>query len=98
MDLAERREPDAPRAIDPGTERLGRYQEATQEVLMGNIAGKILIGVATAALWFALSHAASAEQACRQVCDNGTCISKCMDRPNFQVIVGQVIVGVDIGR
>jgi hypothetical protein len=64
---------------------------------MGNIAGKILIGVATAALWFALSHAASAEQVCRRVCDSGTCISKCVDRPNSQMIV-QVIVGVDIGR
>ena len=31
--------------------------------------GKILIGVATAALWFALSHAANADQVCRQACD-----------------------------
>jgi hypothetical protein len=30
---------------------------------------KFLIGVATAALWFALSHAANAERICRQVCD-----------------------------
>ena len=35
---------------------------------------KILIGVATAALWFALSHVANAEQVCRQVCDGGTCV------------------------
>ncbi|HEX4238140.1 MAG TPA: hypothetical protein VHZ64_09405 [Xanthobacteraceae bacterium] len=34
---------------------------------------KFLIGVATAALWFALSHAANAERICRQVCDNGNC-------------------------
>jgi len=54
---------------------------------MGNIAGKILIGVATAAVWFALSHAASAEQVCRQVCDSGTCISKCVDESNSQVII-----------
>jgi len=53
---------------------------------MGSIAGKILIGVATAAVWFALSHAARAEQ----VCDNGTCIAKCMD-------IG-VPGGVDFGR
>ena len=31
--------------------------------------GKFLIGVATAALWFALSHAANADQVYRQVCD-----------------------------
>jgi hypothetical protein len=49
--------------------------------------GKILIGVATAALWFALSHVANAEQVCKQVCDNGTCVSKCVDHPDSQVIV-----------
>ena len=41
---------------------------------------KFLIGVATAALWFALSHAANAErmshQVSIQVCDNGTCMSR----------------------
>jgi hypothetical protein len=47
--------------------------------------GKFLIGVATAALWFALSHAANAEQVCRQVCDNGTCVSKCVDHPDVIV-------------
>ncbi len=35
--------------------------------LMGDIAFKILIGVATAAVWFALSHAASAAP----ICGNG---------------------------
>jgi hypothetical protein len=49
--------------------------------------GKILIGVATAAVWFALSHAANADQVCRQVCDNGTCVSKCVDHPDSTVIV-----------
>ena len=49
--------------------------------------GKILIGVATAALWFALSHAANAEQICRQVCDSGTCISRCVDHPDSDVII-----------
>jgi hypothetical protein len=38
---------------------------------MGDIAVKILIGVATAAVWFALSRAASAAQ----ICDHGTCVS-----------------------
>ena len=54
---------------------------------MGNVTGKILIGAATAAVWFALSHAASAEQVCRQVCDNGTCVSKCVEHPDSQVII-----------
>ena len=35
---------------------------------------KILIGVVTAAVWFVLSQAANAEQVCKQVCDNGTCV------------------------
>jgi hypothetical protein len=48
---------------------------------------KFLIGVATAALWFALSHVASAEQACRQVCDSGTCVSKCVDHPDSSMII-----------
>jgi hypothetical protein len=34
--------------------------------------GKFLIGVATAALWFVLSHAANAEQVCQQVCASGS--------------------------
>ena len=48
---------------------------------------KFLIGVATAALWFELSHAANAERICRQVCDNGTCVSRCVSRPDSDVIV-----------
>jgi hypothetical protein len=47
---------------------------------------KFLIGAATAALWFALSHAANAERICRQVCDNGTCVSRCVQRPDSEVI------------
>ena len=43
---------------------------------------KFLIGVATAALWFALSHAANAERICREVCDHGTCVSRCVHRPD----------------
>ena len=49
--------------------------------------GKFLIGVATAALWFALSHAANAERVCRQACDGGTCVSKCVDHPDSRVII-----------
>lgn len=43
--------------------------------------GKILLGVATAALWFALSHAANAGQVCRPPCEKGSCGSRCLDRP-----------------
>lgn len=42
---------------------------------------KFLIGVATAALWFALSHAANAEPVCHEFRDNGNCISPCVQRP-----------------
>ncbi len=48
---------------------------------------KFLIGVATAALWFALSHAANAERVCKEVCDSGTCVSKCVDHPDRGIIV-----------
>jgi hypothetical protein len=48
---------------------------------------KFLIGVATAALWFALSYAANAERTCRQVCDSGACVSRCVQRPHPGVVV-----------
>jgi hypothetical protein len=48
---------------------------------------KFLIGVATAALWFVLSHAANAERICREVCDHGTCVSRCVHGPNADVII-----------
>jgi hypothetical protein len=48
---------------------------------------KFLIGMATAALWFMLSHAANAERTCRQVCDYGSCVSRCVSRPSSGVIV-----------
>ena len=60
---------------------------------MGSIAGKILIGVATAAVWFALSHASRAEQICRQICDNGK-YATTMERA-FPPAPG---VGIEIGR
>jgi hypothetical protein len=36
---------------------------------------KFLIGVATAALWFVLSHAANAERLCRDISGHGICVS-----------------------
>jgi hypothetical protein len=48
---------------------------------------KIMIGMATAALWFAFSYAAHAERVCRQVCDAGTCVSKCVEHPDSDVVV-----------
>ena len=48
---------------------------------------KILIGAATAAVWFGLSYAAHAEQVCRQVCDHGACVSRCVEHPDHDVIV-----------
>jgi hypothetical protein len=49
--------------------------------------GKILVGMAAAALWFVLSQAANAERICQQVCDNGTCISRCVDNPDSKAII-----------
>jgi hypothetical protein len=43
---------------------------------------KTLVGMATAALWFALSQAANAERICKDVCDSGTCVSHCVNNPN----------------
>jgi hypothetical protein len=48
---------------------------------------KILIGMAAAALWFVFSQAANAERVCRQVCDSGTCVSRCVDQPDQGVII-----------
>jgi len=44
--------------------------------------GQVLLGIITAALWFVLSQAANAERICNQVCDGGTCVSKCIDHPD----------------
>jgi hypothetical protein len=44
--------------------------------------GKILIGMAAAALWFVLSQAANAERLCQEICDNGICVSRCVDNPD----------------
>jgi hypothetical protein len=48
---------------------------------------KILVGMAAAALWFVLSQAANADRLCREVCDNGTCVSGCVDNPDSNTIV-----------
>jgi hypothetical protein len=48
---------------------------------------KILVGMAAAALWFVLSQAANAESICQQVCDNGTCVSRCVDNPDSKAII-----------
>ncbi len=44
--------------------------------------GKILVGMAVAALWFVLSQAANAERLCQEICDNGICVSHCVDNPD----------------
>jgi hypothetical protein len=72
---------------------------------------KILVGAATAALWLGVSYAAHAERVCKQVCDGGTCVSKCVEHPDAGVVVhehdydrGPGVgvhvpgVGVEIGR
>jgi len=73
---------------------------------------KILIGAATAAVWFGLTYAAHAERVCRQVCDGGTCVSKCVEHPDSDAVVHEHDrgppppgigihvpgVGVEIGR
>lgn len=58
---------------------------------------KVLIGAATAALWFGLSYAAHAERVCRQVCDAGTCVSKCVEHPDGGVVVHEHDRGPGVG-
>jgi hypothetical protein len=40
---------------------------------------KILVGMAAAALWFVFSHAANAERICKDVCNEGVCVSRCVN-------------------
>jgi hypothetical protein len=47
---------------------------------------KVFLGIITAAAWFVLSQAANAEQVCNQVCNGGTCVSKCVDHPDATVV------------
>ena len=44
--------------------------------------GKILVGMAAAALWFVFSQAADAERICKDVCNNGICVSRCVNNRN----------------
>jgi hypothetical protein len=48
---------------------------------------KILIGMAAAALWFVFSQAANAERVCKEVCDSGTCVSRCVQDPDPDVTI-----------
>jgi hypothetical protein len=73
---------------------------------------KFLLGVGAAAFWLLLGYAANAERVCNQVCDAGTCVSKCVEHPDADVVVhehernyeepgvhvGVPGVGIDIGR
>ena len=72
---------------------------------------KFLLGACAAALWLLLGYAANAERICNQVCDAGTCVSKCVEHPDSDVVVhehydhdepgvhvGVPGVGIDIGR
>lgn len=45
-----------------------------------------LIGIAAAASLLVLMQTASAERVCREVCDGGTCVQKCVEH-NDQVII-----------
>jgi len=47
---------------------------------------KILLGMAAAALWLLFAQAANAERVCREVCDGGTCVSKCVESSDHDVI------------
>jgi hypothetical protein len=47
---------------------------------------KFLIGMATAALWFVLSHAANADRICREVGHHGSCVSS-GDTPAGDVVI-----------
>lgn len=46
----------------------------------------MLIGIAAAAGMLALTQTASAERVCREVCDGGTCVQKCVEHDD-QVII-----------
>ena len=69
---------------------------------------KILIGAAATAVLLGISCSAQAERVCRQVCDHGTCVSRCVEHPDGGVVVHEHDepgvgvhvpgVGVEIGR
>jgi hypothetical protein len=67
-----------------------------------------VIGIAAGVGMLVLTQTASAERVCREVCDGGTCVQKCVehedrviidrDRPRPDVDVHVPGVGVEIGR
>jgi len=48
---------------------------------------KIMVGMAAAALWFVFSQAADAERICKDVCNNGICVSRCVNNRNGDEII-----------
>jgi hypothetical protein len=48
---------------------------------------KILVGMAAAALWFVFSQAANAERICKEVCDGGTCVSRCVNDDDHDTVI-----------
>jgi hypothetical protein len=68
----------------------------------------MLIVLAAGAGVFALAQTASAERVCKEVCDAGTCVQRCVEHPDDEVIVDHERrpgvelhvpgVGVEIGR
>jgi hypothetical protein len=75
-----------------------REQKSAREIDFGGLRrrqpmSKILIGAAAAALWFALSHVASAQQ----VRDSGICISKCVEHPGTGLDIRAPGIGTGIG-
>jgi hypothetical protein len=47
---------------------------------------KILIGMTAATLWLVFSQAANAERVCRETCDGGTCVSRCVNQDEDTII------------
>lgn len=48
---------------------------------------KIFIALVAAMSCLVMAQNANAERVCRQVCDQGTCVSKCVDHPDSAVII-----------
>jgi hypothetical protein len=48
---------------------------------------KILIGMAATTLWLVFSQAANAERVCRETCDGGTCVTRCVNHSDEEVII-----------
>jgi hypothetical protein len=46
----------------------------------------MLVGIAAVSGMLVLTQTASAERACREVCDGGTCVQKCVEHDDTVVI------------